>query len=137
MSESFNACLLARQKGMTLLEMIMVIAIMALLATLVFTSPQFLTRSSAVNWSAKRDFSNWYQQVQRNALYTSTPGRVCLIGQKMVVQYYRPDNGWQENDIFYRPPTGVRMSWLHQDCSPEFTHNADDYISQITFHLTT
>lgn len=137
MSECFNSPPLHRQRGMTLLEMMMVIAIIGLLASLVVSSPQFLGRAPIANWNAKRDFVGWFAQVRRNALYTSTSGRVCLVGQKIVVQYYRPDAGWQESHVFYQPPSGINLSWQQQDCSPEFTRNADDFIAQISFQHTT
>lgn len=137
MLANFNNVLPEHQKGMTLLEVILVIFIMALLASMVFSSPVFLAQSNTLlGRSSKSDFTGWYQQVRRNALYSSVLGRVCLKGQKMVVQHFTQAGGWQDSPVLYIPPRGVVLSWQSQDCSQEFRLNDKAFVAQITFHIS-
>jgi len=127
---------LLRQRGMTAFEILLMIVIMALCIVLLLTSPKFLAQSKLLAGSAQHEFVDWYQQVQANALYTTVPERVCLIGQTMVVQHYESDVGWRDSLVTYVPPRGVSMFWRNEDCSPVLNSDSadgDSFVSQISF----
>jgi prepilin-type N-terminal cleavage/methylation domain-containing protein len=121
------------QRGMTLLETLMVIAILAMISGLIVSSPALLSQSKRLKIVARSDFSDWYTHLSERALSSPSSQRICLIGQKMVLQHYGSSSGWQNTRVVYLPPRGVTLSWIHQDCGPVLNSSGDDFTSQITF----
>lgn len=118
---------------MTLFEMLLVLAILALVIglTLSFRFPSEDAEGKADG--ARRDFSSWYQHIRARALYESMPQRICLEARRAKIENYAPQSGWRETATFYLPPPGLDMHWKGDTCSGVINDSQEDFSQRVSF----
>lgn len=125
---------ISRQRGMTLPEILIALAIFSLLCGLVFSPSLTAMKSRSKAAQATADFERWYAAVQHAALYQPVLHRICTNGQKLVAQYYRPSIGWQDSTVVYIPPRGVTIESSPHICSPLLNSgDTDEFIQKVHF----
>lgn len=124
----------ARQSGITLFEMLLAVAILSLLIGLTLNGSLSSLRSKSSVESVRRDLNTWYAQVRGKALYESQPHRVCLRGQRAVLENWSRTSGWQSSEIFYMPRPEVTMVWSGKNCSVVLNDGEDNFIQRVSFH---
>jgi prepilin-type N-terminal cleavage/methylation domain-containing protein len=123
----------SRQQGMTLMEMLLVVAIIGLLISIISSSPIIRGGEKMATGTAKQDFLGWYKRVRQDALYDSRPRRACLINQRIVLQAWEND-GWHDTVIRYLPPRNVHIARPQGSCSTELNAADDSFALQVRFN---
>lgn len=121
------------QNGITLLEMLFVIAIMALIAGLVMGSPLILKKSEKTAEHSRTEFLAWYRYISTQALYLSSPMRICLTSKGAIVQEYSAGKGWADTLKRYIVPSDITMSSTFP-CGKILNSGNDDFATEVLFN---
>lgn len=124
-----------RQQGMTLFEMMIVLAIVSLLCGLMLSPSLAGLKSRSLASHAREDFARWYISLQHSALYKSEIHRICTDGKRFTAEYYQPSMGWHETPVTYIPPSGVTFDVSGKTCSVPLNSANDDFIYNVHFQI--
>ncbi|QLK63793.1 prepilin-type N-terminal cleavage/methylation domain-containing protein (plasmid) [Enterobacteriaceae bacterium Kacie_13] len=125
---------LARQQGMTLFEMLLVIAMIGLMTALMMNWSLSALHSKDGADVTQREFSTWYTQMRHSALYSSQLYRICLNGRRAEREVYSRESGWQKSDVFFLPRPGVSLSITNDKCSGVLNAGDDSFLQRVKFN---
>lgn len=121
---------------MTLMEMLVVIAIIGIVASVVSTSGPSEGNKKTDAKIAKQDFIGWFNRIRQDALSDSRPQRICQKGHRFILQYWNINMGWYDSEKFYLPPRGISImnASTSEMCTPKLNTNEIPYIQKILFN---
>jgi prepilin-type N-terminal cleavage/methylation domain-containing protein len=123
------------QRGMTMIEMLLVIAFIGLISSLISLSPDLNKTSRVTVEKSKQDFLSWYKQLSLNSLTDPRPQRICLMERRMVLQIWTREAGWDNSEIFYFPPPHIYMETAQEKCNTGLNIDNNDFVHKVAFNV--